>query len=404
MRTLCLILVLIASPWINAQHINRFMVVGDTHDYSPSPDFSKTRLYEITLAAIHEQVDFIFFTGDLIVRGFQSPSQEDTVLKDWRFVLDTLNRHNIKVFACRGNNDVSSREAWDSLFSGKYLFPQNGPGQEKNITYAIEYDNLLFIALDEYTNLHKINQVWLDEFLQTTDRKLIFAAGHEPAFKLFNTNCLSSYPEERDLFWKSLTDAGVKAYFCGHDHFYDHAIIDNGDGNSYNDVHQVIAGTGGASLFSDSEYNGSNGGWTPERLFHEADNGYVLVEINDSVLKMVWKHRVGQNIYTYGGDSYTFSTSPTDVISLKQECEFLRNYPNPFSSKTVISYQLLVISNIELGVYDTMGTKISTLVKERQAASRYDLDWDAEGITPGIYFCELKTEHNRQVMKMVVLK
>ena len=174
MRKFCLLVILMSANLVNAQHISRFMVVGDTHHSSPSPDFSRTKLYEITLAAIHEQADFIFFTGDLAVRGFASTAEEDSVLKDWRFVLDTLRFHNIKVFACRGNND-GSRAAWDSLFSGPYLFPQNGPENEKNITYAIEYDNLLFIALDLYTAFHKINQVWLDELLKTTDKKFIFA-------------------------------------------------------------------------------------------------------------------------------------------------------------------------------------------------------------------------------------
>jgi predicted phosphodiesterase len=404
MRTYCLLLVLISATRVNGQQIERFMVVGDTHHNSPSPDFSQTRLYEIALAAIQEQVDFIFFTGDLVVGGFGSPSEENSVLKDWRFVLDTLHHHNIKVFACRGNNDVSSREAWDSLFSGPYLFPQNGPVNEKNITYAIEYDNFLFIALDQYTASHKINQVWLDELFGTTSRKLIFAAGHEPAFKLVNSNCLGTYPEERNLFWESLTDAGAKAYFCGHDHFYDHAIINDGDANSYNDVHQVIAGTGGASFFNDSEYNGDNGRWIPERLFHEKDNGYVLVEVNDSEVKMIWKHRTGQNIYSYGGDSYTFSTSSTNNISLIEEYDFLRNYPNPFNSKTIISYHLPVMSNVDLSVNDLVGQKIITLAKERQQAGKYDVEWNAEGMTPGIYLCELKARQTRKIMKMILLK
>jgi predicted phosphodiesterase len=404
MKTLCFLLVLFTSICVNAQQINRFMVVGDTHHSFPSTDFSQTLLYEITLAAIHEKVDFIFFTGDLAVRGFESPAEADSVLKDWRFVLDTLLYHNIKVYACRGNNDVNSREAWDSLFSGPYLFPQNGPENEKNITYAIEYDNFLFIALDQYAAFHKINQTWLDGLLETRSSKFIFAASHEPAFKLFNSSCLGAYPEERDRFWESLTDAGAKAYFCGHDHFYDHAIIEDNDVNSNNDVHQVIAGTGGTSLFGDSEYNGDNGRWAPERVFHEKANGYVLVEINGSEVLMIWKHRVGQNIYASGGDSSDFSTSSTDIPGSLQESDFPGNYPNPFSSKTIISYQLSAFSNIELSVYDLMGRKVDTVVKERQQPGRYEVEWDAGRMTRGIYFCELLAGHNRRIMKMVVLK
>jgi len=404
MKSFCLILVFVAATQVNAQHTTRFMVVGDTHHFSPSPDFSQTILYEITLAAIHEQVDFIFFTGDLIIRGFGSSIEKDSVLKDWRYVLDTLHYHNIRVFACRGNNDVSSGEAWDSLFSGPYLFPQNGPENEKNITYAIEYENLLFIALDQYTAFHKINQAWLDNLLTTSGKKFIFAAGHEPAFKLFNSNCLGTYPPERNRFWESLTEAGAKVYFCGHDHFYDHSVIEDGDGNSNNNVHQVIVGTGSISLFSDSEYNGNNGRWTPERVFHEKTNGYALVEIEDSAIKMLWKHRIGKNLFEYGGDSFTFSESSTDIICPVQDYNFFKNYPNPFRSGTVISYQLSVYCNTELSIYDLMGRKVETLVKERQQPGRYDVKWDAEGVKPGICFCELRTGHNRQLMKMIVLR
>jgi parallel beta-helix repeat protein len=81
-----------------------------------------------------------------------------------------------------------------------------------------------------------------------------------------------------------------------------------------------------------------------------------------------------------------------------------QNYPNPFSSKTVIAYQILVFSNIELDVYNLMGLKVKTLVKESQQPGRYEVELDAEGMTPGIYFCELKAGHSRQIKKMIKIK
>lgn len=81
-----------------------------------------------------------------------------------------------------------------------------------------------------------------------------------------------------------------------------------------------------------------------------------------------------------------------------------QNYPNPFSSKTVISYQLPVISNIELSVYNVTGRIITTLVKERQQPGRYEVEWNAEGMQPGLYLCELKAWQSRLVRKMIVLK
>ncbi len=383
--------------------INRFMVFGDAHHYSPSPDFSQSMLYEMTLAAIEEEVDFVFITGDLGMQTFETPEEEDLVLKDWRFVLDTLSHHNIRVYACRGNVDAGSRETWDSLFSGIYAFPQNGPEMEKNLTYAIEYDNFLFLALDQYSDSHKINQEWLDSLLSTKPREHIFAAGHEPAFKLRNTNCMGVYPEERNLFWESLTDAGAKAYFSGHDHFYDHTILDDGDSKPENNVHHVTSGTGGGSIFSDSEYDGENGRWTPVRQFHEEEHGYVLVELDGDEVEMTWKHRIEPNVFEYGGDSYVFSTGTTSLKEIDQGNGDLMNYPNPFHSRTIINYQLSASGYVELNIYDLSGRIVANLVNEIQPAIEYEVEWKADGMEPGIYICELITGWNKEVIKMILI-
>jgi hypothetical protein len=288
------------------------------------------------------------------------------------------------------------------LFSSRYLLPQNGPENEKNITYTIQYDNLLFIALDEYTLYHQINQAWLDELLAATGSEYIFAAGHEPAFKIFPLSCLSEYPEERNSFWESLAGAGVKAYFCGHNHFFDHAIIDDGDGNPLNDIHQVIVGTGGGSFFTDSEYNGNNGRWTPVRLFHEENFGYVLAEINGSEVQMKWKHRVEPHVYEDGGDSYVFASAGTDLEGMALSEPFIRNAPNPFHNKTTITYHLPVTGIVDLGVCDLLGQKVTTLIEENQQSGRHEVAWNAEGVKPGIYFCKLKANNFERTVKLII--
>ena len=64
MKKSLIIYILGLIPWRYAQETTRFMVVSDPHNYSPKSNFKQTIFFEIVLAAIDEQVDFIFFTGD----------------------------------------------------------------------------------------------------------------------------------------------------------------------------------------------------------------------------------------------------------------------------------------------------------------------------------------------------
>jgi len=393
MKKIITLLILSISTILSGQPTTRFMVVSDMHFYSPAPNFKESLLYEIIQAAIDEKVDFIFFTGDLVISGFSGPDEQDSVLKDWRLLLDTLSTHNIKVYSCRGNNDVN-RESWDALFSGDYAFPQNGPENERNITYAVEFNDILFISLDQYLSSHRINQPWLEEVLSANEKKYIFVASHEPAFKLLHSNCMGAYPRERDAFWESLIRAGVKVFFCGHDHFYDHAIIDDGDGNVNNDVQQVMVGTGG-SLHSDSYYDGDNGRWTPVRSFHEEGNGYVLVEANESNVRLIWKHRIEQHIFEAGGDTYDFFVTAVDENFNPDGYGVFQNYPNPFNTATTIGYDLPKSGYLLLVICDLLGRHVKTLLETQQQAGQFQITWDGTDehnlpVAAGMYFCRME--------------
>jgi hypothetical protein len=100
-----------------------------------------------------------------------------------------------------------------------------------------------------------------------------------------------------NAFWLDLTDAGGRIYLAGHDHFFDAARIDDGDGNPGDDAYQFIVGTGGAPLYTDGAYDGNNGPFTPIREYHEADYGYLMVDIDGMDVFMTWMHRTAAGSY-----------------------------------------------------------------------------------------------------------
>jgi hypothetical protein len=74
-----------------------------------------------------------------------------------------------------------------------------------------------------------------------------------------------------------------------------------------------------------------------------------------------------------------------------------QNYPNPFNPTTVVSYQLPALSEVEgsalsdvrLSVYDLLGREVAVLVNERKAPGRYEVRFDASGLSSGVYLCRM---------------
>jgi len=86
------------------------------------------------------------------------------------------------------------------------------------------------------------------------------------------------------------------------------------------------------------------------------------------------------------------------AVSLEQ------NYPNPFNPKTIISYQLPVISEVELSIYNILGQKVATLVSEKQPAGSYKVEWDASKFSSGVYYYRIEAGNFVETRKMVYLK
>jgi hypothetical protein len=81
-----------------------------------------------------------------------------------------------------------------------------------------------------------------------------------------------------------------------------------------------------------------------------------------------------------------------------------QNYPNPFNPITMINYQLPMISDVKLTVFNLLGQKVVTLINKIQPAGKYQVEWDASGFASGIYYYQIKTGNFQDVKKMVFIK
>ena len=280
----------LAEPWT-------FIAVGDSRGSDNGVNLEI--LSELASEIVSQAVDLVVFPGDLVTGGVDQAALEGQLLT-WRDAMQPVYDAGIAVYPVRGNHDLgdpAGTTAWNNVFSGPYALPQDGPAGEENLTYAVVHENALFLGLDEYVTRHRVNQTWINAQLASSSSPHLFVFGHEPAFKVEHTDCLDDYPVRRNTFWASLANAGGRTYFCGHDHFYDHADVDD-DGDPNNDVHQYVVGTAGAPPYDWSgNYDGNNDGYTVENIYHAMDYGYVLGEIDGLNVTLTWMQRVGANAF-----------------------------------------------------------------------------------------------------------
>ncbi len=87
-----------------------------------------------------------------------------------------------------------------------------------------------------------------------------------------------------------------------------------------------------------------------------------------------------------------------------QNYQLIRNYPNPFNAKTLISYRLDKSGRVELAIYDNLGRRVQTLVEQYQSTGQYKVEWNAASSASGIYFARLQSPAGNHVAKLILLK
>jgi 3',5'-cyclic-AMP phosphodiesterase len=244
----------LTASWVAAEMV-RFAVVGDTQGLVATTAINEPIFSHIVqeLATANPPVEFVTIVGDLT-----NGSKDDTIhaadYRQWRQIADPWYKSNftaLKVYPLPGNHDDHGSDNYLQLWQAAFPeLPDNGPDNDKKMTYSFDIGPCHFAMVNTSAPArdHQVNLDWLENDLKNSSKPTKFVLGHEPAYKVNATriSSLDVYPELRDRFWQILAANKVKAYFCGHDHVYDHWIKDN--------VHQIITGGGGGSSFEFHQY------------------------------------------------------------------------------------------------------------------------------------------------------
>ena len=92
------------------------------------------------------------------------------------------------------------------------------------------------------------------------------------------------------------------------------------------------------------------------------------------------------------GQFIVVDTLTTALNSFDNSIKEISVYPNPVSTKTVLSYHLEVSNHVQITVFDILGKAVDFLLDQFQEVGRYQLTWEVEDLPNGTYLIQLKTE------------
>ncbi len=162
------------------------------------------------------------------------------------------------------------------------------------------------------------------------------------------------------------------------------------------------------NLGFDIERISSNTEWTKIGYNKGSGNSststsYNFIDSNIVGLKNI-KYRLKQ--IDFDG-SYEYSQEievNSDDVPILEEFLLHNNYPNPFNPSTTISYQIQNEAITTLKIFDISGREISTLVNKNQKPGIYKVNFNGNGLASGVYFCQITSGSDIQMIKMLLMK
>lgn len=100
----------------------------------------------------------------------------------------------------------------------------------------------------------------------------------------------------------------------------------------------------------------------------------------------------------------TFPIGIQQISTIVKDFTLSQNYPNPFNPATNIEFSIPKSEYVILKVYDILGREVRQLVSQNLTAGEYKVDFDAKGLSSGMYYYSLRAGENVSVKKMVLVK
>jgi len=190
---------------------------------------------------------------------------------------------------------------------------------------------------------------------------------------------------------------------------------------------------GGLARYNESQnlwtvYNTTNSGLHHNNLYSVfADNNNVkwiggggMAIFNDTTWQ-IFTYPFISEVFNFSKDKYgnmwicsdngLYVYNPAGVVGVEnissivpENFLLIRNYPNPFNSQTKIKITIPEKSNVNLNIYDINGRLVEKIAKGNYSKGTYTFSFNADNLSSGVYFIQLKTDSEIKVHKIILQK
>jgi hypothetical protein len=145
----------------------------------------------------------------------------------------------------------------------------------------------------------------------------------------------------------------------------------------------------------------------------------LLTEWNPDANDPVWTLSASGNLVCVGGDFTSVSGLPQSYLAVvgmsvlgvpaplreRNLTMLQQNRPNPFRARTGVRFALPAAEDVTLAVYDVAGRQVATLIRnERLAPGAHQVQFDGDGLPPGVYVCRLRAGRAVDTTTMVLVR
>jgi len=140
--------------------------------------------------------------------------------------------------------------------------------------------------------------------------------------------------------------------------------------------------------------------------------GNVVSNSNNNIVSTVGEAFIGKTSNTVYQNQigFWYAYQQTTITDIEEEetiptvFKLEQNYPNPFNPSTKIKFAVPEKSNVLIKVYDILGSEVATLVNKEMDAGWYENNFNAVGLSSGVYLFRMEAGSYVSTKKMILLR